>query len=440
MPCAVDMQVQGDALRVLLPRLPARMHAPKRLDIGWTDCASGLLGCLRPGDGRRAEDRIGALWSKSDETIVCLSVRTAFDLFLSAADWPQGSEVLVSAITIPDMVRIIEAHGLVAVPVDLDPATLAPRLDTLAWAARRRAVAVLVAHLFGSVIDLQPIIALARRHGLAVLEDCAQAYAGPAYRGHPDADATFFSFGTIKTATALGGGIARVREPRRLERMRAQHATYPVQSRRTFAARVAKCMALKALTLPTVYGALVRLCAMAGVDHQCYLQAAVRGFPGEHLLDAIRRRPSPALLRLLARRIRRFDPRRLAEREAAGRALAREVPASLLVPGARCARHAYWALLVVTPEPDALVQVLRQRGFDATRQSNLYVVPPPADRDARAPQAATRLPTPGVFLPGGAVRAPERRAAVGAALRDHLEWSRGPVVAWPSSRTPTRAR
>ena len=48
---------------------------------------------------------------------------------LEALALPAGSEVLVSAVTHPDMIRILEAHELVAVPVDLDTATLAPRLE-----------------------------------------------------------------------------------------------------------------------------------------------------------------------------------------------------------------------------------------------------------------------------------------------------------------------
>ncbi|HCK72012.1 MAG TPA: aminotransferase DegT, partial [Planctomycetaceae bacterium] len=52
---------------------------------------------------------------------MCLSVRTGFDLLFQALNLPAGSEVLVSALTIDGMLRVIEEHDLVAVPVDLDP-------------------------------------------------------------------------------------------------------------------------------------------------------------------------------------------------------------------------------------------------------------------------------------------------------------------------------
>ena len=62
----------------------------------------------------------------ADGEDVFLSVRTALDLLLEAWALPRGSEVLMSAVTIPDMVAIVRHHGLVPVPVDLDMRRLAP--------------------------------------------------------------------------------------------------------------------------------------------------------------------------------------------------------------------------------------------------------------------------------------------------------------------------
>lgn len=100
-----------------------------------------------------------------------LSVRTAFDLYLKALKLPRGSVVICSALTIPDMVTIFEEHGLVLVPVDLDPDTLAPELGSLEDAVvrcsgggggdggvmgdgeqRRRVRAIYVAHVFGAQV------------------------------------------------------------------------------------------------------------------------------------------------------------------------------------------------------------------------------------------------------------------------------------------------
>ena len=61
--------------------------------------------------------------------IATLSVRSMLDLYLQVKNFPKGSEIIMTAMNIPDMIRIIEEHGLIAVPVDIDPGTLAPQLD-----------------------------------------------------------------------------------------------------------------------------------------------------------------------------------------------------------------------------------------------------------------------------------------------------------------------
>ena len=152
--------------------------------------------------------------------LVCFSVRSGLDLLLGALDEEPGGEVIVSAVTHPDMVRLIEGHGLRAVPLDLVPSTLEPRIELLEAALSPRTRAVMVAQLFGGRFDLSPIAAFARRHGLLLIEDCAQAFRGPEDTGDPLADVSMFSFGSIKTTTAVGGAVLRVRNPDLLAAMR----------------------------------------------------------------------------------------------------------------------------------------------------------------------------------------------------------------------------
>lgn len=93
-----------------------------------------------------------------------LSVRTAFDLYLKALRLPRGSLVVCSPLTIPDMVTILCEHGLVPLPIDLDPSTLAPNPRALEAEVSRRRVksgdgdpearvrAIYVAHVFGAQV------------------------------------------------------------------------------------------------------------------------------------------------------------------------------------------------------------------------------------------------------------------------------------------------
>ena len=139
------------------------------------------IACFAGTRDARAED-LEDLWSAGD-AFACLSVRTGFDLWLQALQLPPGSEVLVSAITIRDMVRIIEAHDLVPVPVDLNPEDLSVDIDSLQRAITpenpRDSGRPFVRHTAADETDSGN----RAKHGLFVAEDCAQAFAGRHFTG-----------------------------------------------------------------------------------------------------------------------------------------------------------------------------------------------------------------------------------------------------------------
>jgi dTDP-4-amino-4,6-dideoxygalactose transaminase len=370
-----------------------------RLDIGWVDLLAGIGYCCWPGRRAPLQRQIAAHWSSPDNTLVCLSVRSGFDLALQALAFPPGSEILVSAVTIPDMVRIIAAHGLIPVPLDLDMQTLSVPPTTIARAITARTRAMLVAHLFGSRMPLEPLVQVARQHGLLLIEDCAQAYDGSAYRGHPQSDITMFSFGPIKTATALGGGLLRVTDRGLLNRMQTLQAAYPRQRRDQFLRRLSKYAGLKVFTYPATFRLLPALCRRAGVDYDRLIGQAVRGFPGSALLRRIRRQPAYPLLALLARRLRQDQRDNIAQRQAAAATIISLTP-MIRRPGACAAHHTHWAVPVQVADPDALMQHLRRHGFDASRwASSLHVVAPPADRPEIAPREAQQTIAGLLYLP-----------------------------------------
>ncbi len=240
------------------------MWSRKRLDIGWSDLAAGAVRACFPPDSARAERGVAAPWPEPDKMLPCLSVRSGFDLLLSALALPAGSEVLVSAITIADMVRIIEEHGLAPVPVNLAPQRMAPEMEHWQAAVTPATKAILVAHLMGGRVEMEPVLEFARRHGLLVFEDCAQAFAGTQYQGHVEADASMFSFGVIKSSTALGGAVLRVRDAELLRRMRQGQAAWPVQSRWRYLKRLVKYGTFKLLTSPPACGAITGVCRAWG--------------------------------------------------------------------------------------------------------------------------------------------------------------------------------
>jgi perosamine synthetase len=367
-----------------------------KIDISVADLLYALGACTWAHSRRARVARILTEWGRAD-AVVCLSVRTAFDLLLEALALPAGSEVAVSAITHPDMVKIIERHGLVACPVDLDTETLAPRADALERALSDRTRAVLVAHLFGGHVDLSPVADVARRHRLLLVEDCAQSFRGPRQKLDAVADISLFSFGPIKTATALGGALVRVRDPALRARVAELQATLPVQPRTAYAKRVAKFVGLAVLARPAVYGLVSRR-----RDVDALVGRAVRGFDvsGDELFRRLRMQPCAPLLALLARRLRRFDAARLRRRAEIGEELAGALRSHVNRPGCRAVDPTHWVFPVVTGEPRALVDELRRAGFDAARATSaIAAVPPPPGRPDLEPVEACRLMAGMVFVP-----------------------------------------
>jgi dTDP-4-amino-4,6-dideoxygalactose transaminase len=140
--------------------------------------------------------------------------RMALYFILKAMDFPPGSEIIVPALTfwvVPEMARVA---GLTPVFADVDPATF-----TLSPSAVERAItpntrAVLPTHLYGLSCDMDPILDLARRHHLKVIEDCAHSL-GAMYKGRVVGtlgDASFFSFQAFKPLNTYGGGLAWMRD------------------------------------------------------------------------------------------------------------------------------------------------------------------------------------------------------------------------------------
>src|SRR5215207_7755040 len=378
------------------------VYARHRLDLSSGAIWYGVLACGRMWERERLETEISDLCSLGDAGLVCLSVRSGWDLWLEAQGLKAGDEVLVSAITHPDMVRIIRSHGLRAIPVDIDPETLAPQRWMLEAALTARTRVVLVAHLFGGRMDLRPVVRFAREHGLPLVEDCAQAFQGPDSMGGSAADVSMYSFGTLKTSTALGGAVLRVRDREVLGRMRGIQASYPTQGRGGYLKKLLKVFGLVAVSRPRPYGMLARACTRFGSDPDVLVRGVVRGFPPPEpaatFFRHLRHRPSVPLLAMLFRRLRSFDGERLARRASTGERFARRLRVADLHPGKRSLQRTHWLFPVVVEDPVALVAGLRRHGQDASRAtSSIAAVEAPPGRSS--PAEASLMMSGVVFLP-----------------------------------------
>jgi perosamine synthetase len=134
---------------------------------------------------------------------------TALHLALATLSIGPGDEVLASSLTNMATFFAILYQGATPVPIDseldtlnLDPALLRARITP-------KTKAILVVHLFGHPVDMDPVMEIAREHNLYVIEDCAEAH-GATYKGRKVGgigDIGCFSFYANKVITTGEGGM-----------------------------------------------------------------------------------------------------------------------------------------------------------------------------------------------------------------------------------------
>ena len=160
------------------------------------------------------------------ETAYCVGVANGLDalhLALVAMGIGAGDEVIVPSNTFIATWLAVSQSGAIPVPVEPVESTYNIDPDKVEAAITPRTKAILPVHLYGQPVDLDPILALARKHGLRVLEDAAQAhgarYKGKRIGGHGDVVA--WSFYPGKNFGALGdAGAITTNDPELADRIR----------------------------------------------------------------------------------------------------------------------------------------------------------------------------------------------------------------------------
>jgi aminotransferase EvaB len=134
----------------------------------------------------------------------------ALKLALQALGIGPGDEVITVSNTAAPTVVAIDGTGATPVFVDVREDDFLMNVEQVEAAITPRTKAVLPVHLYGQCVDLDPLKDLADRHGLAILEDCAQAH-GATYQGRlagTTGQAAAFSFYPTKVLGAYGDGGA----------------------------------------------------------------------------------------------------------------------------------------------------------------------------------------------------------------------------------------
>jgi dTDP-4-amino-4,6-dideoxygalactose transaminase len=155
----------------------------------------------------------------------CVAVNSgtsALQLSLQALGIGPGDEVVVPSFSFAATANAVRLVGAEPVFVDIEPASYCLDPAAVAAAIGPRTAALLPVHLYGHPAPMGPLLALAERHGLAVVEDACQAHAA-ALHGRPVGAfgaAGCFSFYPTKNMHALEGGMIAVRDGQLADRLR----------------------------------------------------------------------------------------------------------------------------------------------------------------------------------------------------------------------------
>ena len=180
------------------------------LDGVWKACVDGS-GFI----GGAAVERFEQDWAAFCGTTHAIGVANgtdALEIALGALGVGAGDDVVVPANTFVATAEAVANVGARPVFADVDPETLLITADTLSAALTDRTAAVMVVHLYGQMPDMPAILDVARKAGVAVVEDAAQAH-GATWDGRPAGsfgDIAGFSFYPGKNLGALGDGGAIV--------------------------------------------------------------------------------------------------------------------------------------------------------------------------------------------------------------------------------------
>ncbi|MFA5261143.1 MAG: DegT/DnrJ/EryC1/StrS aminotransferase family protein, partial [Candidatus Omnitrophota bacterium] len=137
------------------------------------------------------------------------SCRSGFALILDALGITSGDEVILPAFNMPAFPKILKYKGIKPIFVDVDEQTLNMDERLIEQNITPKTKAIVAVHLFGNACPMDPIIALARKYGLFVIEDCANAWVTHYQSRYVGTfgDAACFSFGSTKDIPTFGGGM-----------------------------------------------------------------------------------------------------------------------------------------------------------------------------------------------------------------------------------------
>ncbi len=157
------------------------------------------------------------------------SARKGLYLILKSQRFDRGDEVIMPDYTFKALPVAVIACGLKPVFVDVDRYTYNINPTLIEEKITKRTKALIITHMFGQPVDMAAILALARKHQLCVIEDCAHACGGKYQNQRLGslADAAVFSFKMGKNLPCFGGGMITTNDTRLYTNLKEMIAKFP---------------------------------------------------------------------------------------------------------------------------------------------------------------------------------------------------------------------
>lgn len=137
--------------------------------------------------------------------------------------WKDGDEVIVPALTFVATANVVLEHNLMPVFVDCDPKTYNIDPDLIEKKITEKTRAIMPVHLFGQIADMDPIMAIAKKHELKIIEDSCETV-GVTYKGKQTGsfgDISCFSTYVAHFIVTGVGGLALTKDPKYAEIIRS---------------------------------------------------------------------------------------------------------------------------------------------------------------------------------------------------------------------------
>jgi perosamine synthetase len=170
------------------------------IDTGWISSEGPFI--------KQFEEKFAARVGRKHGIAVCNGT-AALDAAVEVLGIGPGDEVIMPAFTIISCIGQLIRSGAKPVLIDSDPVSWNMDVSQIEAKITERTKAIMVVHIFGLPVDMDPVLDIARRHGLKVLEDAAQMH-GQSYKGRPCGsfgDISTFSFYPNKHITTGEGGM-----------------------------------------------------------------------------------------------------------------------------------------------------------------------------------------------------------------------------------------